>query len=48
MVTAISVFAGLTISNFLWQVMTSKKNWGEATKRSFFQAIDLGTYLLVS
>ncbi len=46
-VTAVGLWAGLTVGNFLWQLAT-KKEWGVAIERSFFQAVALGTFLLVA
>jgi len=43
--TAIGVFVGLVIGNFIWQAFT-ERNWVVATERSFFQTIVLGAYLI--
>lgn len=47
MVTAIGVLVGLTIGNFMW-VMMRKEEWNKAVERSFYQALALGIYLLLS
>ena len=45
--TAIAICAGLMIGNFVWQAFT-KREWGTAIERSFFQAAALGTFLLAT
>jgi len=42
--TAITLWVGLTIANFIWEVFM-KRDWGKAIEKSFFQAVALGLYL---
>lgn len=48
MVTAITALVGLTAGNFLWEAMAPEKKWIRAAERSFFQAVALGVYLIIS
>ncbi|MBU4466556.1 hypothetical protein L6250_02595 [Candidatus Parcubacteria bacterium] len=43
--TAIVVYAGLTIGNFIYAAFKKQKDWGEAAKISFFQAIALSVFM---
>ena len=45
--TAIMVFAGLTIGNYLYQMVTGKSNWSAAFERSFFQGVAILVLVLV-
>ncbi len=44
--TVVGLSIGLTAGNFIWQAFT-KREWGVATERSFFQAVALGAYMVV-
>lgn len=46
--TAIVAIAGLTIGNFTYEVFKGRRDWDEAAKISFFQAIAIGAFLLVT
>ncbi len=35
----LQVAIGLTIANFIWQLLNGHKDWMEACERSFFQCI---------
>ncbi len=37
--TAVSIGVGLTCGNFTWQLISRKRNWGEAVAFSFMQLI---------
>ena len=39
MKTAFLLWLGLAAGNFIYQATMGKKNWGEASKLSFFQAL---------
>jgi hypothetical protein len=41
------LWIGLTIGNFLYQVV-AQKNWKKAGEISFFQAVALGMFVFVS
>ena len=43
--TAISSFLGLTVANFVWQLMSNTSNWEVATERSFFQFIAIAVFV---
>lgn len=45
--TAVALWFGLAIGNFLWQTISWKKDWGKAAEASFYQAIALGAFLLL-
>lgn len=43
--SALCVFVGLTVGNFIWQMFT-KREWIVAVERSLLQAFAIGAYLL--
>ena len=45
--TAVGVFAGLTVGNYILEAFT-KRNWGRAAERSFFQAVAIGIFLFAA
>ncbi len=45
--TAFGLTIGLTLGNFLYQALTRKNNWQQATERSFFQLIAIVTFLVL-
>ena len=43
--TAINVFVGCVLGNFIWQAF-GKRDWSRAAERSFFMAVSLIAFLL--
>lgn len=39
--TLFTLAVSLTVSNFLWQIITRDHDWGTAVERSYFQACAL-------
>lgn len=46
--TAVELFLGLVVGNFLWQLMTGDPQWGVAAERSFFQFVALAAFIGVA
>lgn len=41
------VWLGLTIGNFIYLLFCKKKDWLEASKLSFFQAVAIGLFIYI-